>query len=598
MLPATAAKPDTRMSYLERVAADSDPAVRKLAAQAAAAAIDIRGGSVIVSGELQGGVIVERRGTPQTYGDLWDYLRSGIRLLQAMVGDPDSGVREVAEKALVDAIHPMLENEAVRDTLFDALASLPDDALRKVRTEIKHLYALFAKVEKPEFKAATKSEPDVAGRRAGLDILSARLPAAAPIEELASLAYAERWEWGAGELQESIKRVATSMPRAEAAGAMMHLLSATEAPEASFELGAALYAVAAGDDTEASLAALADGGNVAGLVGYLHASIDDGHPDAFDRFLDGPVGRELEASTRLVITVRGPKSDTGWTRLVDLMKVLPVHVGASRMFGWHVGVDETHMIAIVDEWLTKIASQADYNSAVDVVAMMVLQRPQLSAAVEDRITRLVELRSRFPNVGQQSWDWVQLARRRLASDVDALWLNLLQLADAGSLPIFEGSEEQTLVQEAIAAAGPCSLDRVLHVVQNGSWRLRMEFRGWLANVYSATDVVAWIGQDVERARLVASLTGITDGPPSEGVRFLLDKFGTDDEVSSSLYSDFVSGTWWGNESDRLTQQINQLDRWMADRSEPAGVKAWAHMVKQNLKKRREAVLEKEAEERR
>lgn len=595
MLPATAAKPETRMSYLERVAADPHPAVRKLAAQAAAAAIDVRGGIVIVSGELQGGVIVERRGTPQTYEDLWDYLRSGIGMLRAMVGDPDSSVREVAEKALVDAMHPMLENQAVRDTLFNALASLPTDALRRVRTEVKHLYALFAQVEKPEFGAATGSEHDVAGRRAGLDILNAGLPVAAPGEELASLAYAQRWEWEEGELQKSINQIATSMPQADAVAAMTDLLSAREAPEASFELGAALYLVAPGENTKASLAALADRGNVASLVGYLHASIEDGQPDAFDQFLDGPAGLELEPSTRLVITVRGPKSDAGWIRLIDLMKVVPVGIGASRMFGWHVGIDERHLIAIVDEWLTKITSQADYNLAVDAVAAMVLQRPQLSGAVEERIITLVELRSRYPDVGQQNWDWVQLARRRLAGDVDALWLKLLQLADAGSLNLFSGSEEQKLVQEAISAAGSQSLDRVLNTVRTGSWRLQMDFRGWLADVYSPTDVISWTGQDVERARLVASLTGITDGPPSEVVRFLLDNFGADEEVSSSLYSDFVSGAWWGNESDRLTQQINQLDGWIADRNEPAGVKAWAHMVNQNLQKRREAVLQEEAE---
>ncbi|BBX57570.1 hypothetical protein TM48_02008 [Mycobacterium shottsii] len=101
-----------------------------------------------MSGELQGSVIVERRGNPQTYGELVDYLRCAIRVLQSMVGDPDSGVGEVAEKA---AIHPILETEAVRDTLFEALASLPDDALRKVQTEIKHRYALFANVEKPKY---------------------------------------------------------------------------------------------------------------------------------------------------------------------------------------------------------------------------------------------------------------------------------------------------------------------------------------------------------------------------------------------------------------------------------------------------------------
>ncbi|AXN45584.1 hypothetical protein MM1218R_03650 [Mycobacterium marinum] len=136
-----------------------------------------------MSGELQGSVIVERRGNPQTYGELVDYLRCAIRVLQSMVGDPDSGVGEVAEKA---AIHPILETEAVRDTLFEALASLPDDALRKSALRSSTGMRCSPMLRSRNIGAATKSEPDVAGRRAGLD---ARLPAAAPAEEPASLAY-------------------------------------------------------------------------------------------------------------------------------------------------------------------------------------------------------------------------------------------------------------------------------------------------------------------------------------------------------------------------------------------------------------------------
>lgn len=595
MLPATAAKPSIRIGYLERLAADPDPAVRRLATRGAEAAIDVRGGMVMVSGELQGGVIVEPRGTPQTYPEVWEYLRAGIRLLETMASDADADVRDLAQKAMINAIHPMLEIEQVRDTLFDALVALPKEALRKVRTEIKHLEALFTNVEKPEFIAATSSEPNVAGRRAGLDILSGRLPEAAPVEELSSLAFAKRWEWEDDELQRSIIDLATSMPREVAMESVMELLNGPETPEASFELGGALFAVAAGEETLTSLAYLADQGNVAALVGYLHAAIAGGTTDSFDSFLDGPIGSGLEQTTRLMVTVRGPQSTAGWSRLIEIMKVLPVHVGAPRMFGWHVGVEESRIVDILNEWLTKIEVQADYNFAIDVVAMMVYQRPQLSPAVEARISTLVEMRSKFPNLGQQSWDWVQLARRQLDHDVDELLLSLLQQVDSGSLNIWEGTEERALFRDVIGAAGARSLDTVLRLVKSGSWRLRMDFRGWLATLYEASDVVAWVGQDLERARLVASLTGAKGDKPSDVVRFLLDSFGSDDEVASSLYGDFISGSWTGNESDRLNRQIAQLEGWVTSRTEPAGVKKWAAMVIDSMKRRRTAVLEEEAE---
>jgi hypothetical protein len=598
MLPATAAVPSARMAHLERLAVDEDPAVRRLAARGAQAAIDTRGGGVMVSGELQGGVVVEPRGTPQTYGEAWEYVRAGIKLLQAMAGDQDGDVREIAEKALIDAIHPMLEIAELRETLFDALVTLPEDALRKVRTELKHLYALFTQVEKPEFIAATNSEPNVAGRRAGLDLLNARLPDAASVDELSSLAFAKRWEWEDGELQRSITNLATSMPHDEAATALMTLLRGSETPEASFELGGALYAVAPGEDTMLSLAQLADQENLAPLTGYLHASLEDGNADAFDSFLDGPIGSGLEQTTRLALTVRGPQSTPGWSRLLEIMKVLPVHVGAPRIFGWHVGVDESRIVALLDEWLNKIEVQADYSFAIDVVAMMVYQRPQLSADVEARIAALVELRSKFQDLGQQSWDWVQLARRQLSHAANDLLLSLLQQADAGTLNLWEGSEERALFRELVSAAGAKNLDRVLQPLLSGSWRLQMDFRGWLADVYDSNDVIAWVGQDLQRARVVASLTAVQRDTPSDLVRFLLDSFGSDDEIASSLYGDFISGSWTGNESDRLNGQIAQLEAWVTSRTEPEGVKRWAAKVIESMKRRRDGVLEEEAEGRR
>lgn len=598
MLPATAATPSARMRYLERVASHSDFAVRKMAAHAAEKAIDVRGGFVVVSGELQGAVVVEPRGTPDTSEAVWEYVRSGIRLLQSMASDANETVRQVAEKSLVDAIHPMLEIEAVRDALFNALATLPNDALRKTRMAIQNLYALFTTVEKPEFNASTTFKPNIAIRRAGLDILVGRLPSAAPIDELTSLAYAKRWEWEAGELQESIERVATSMPHEEALISLVKLLNAEEIPESSFELGAALYAMVVSDEALAAIAALADRGNMAGLVGYLHAGVEDGHSDAFDVFLDGPLGRDLEPATRLGLTVRGPQSDTGWSRLIDLLKVLPVHIGAPRLFGWHIEIEESRLIAILDEWLSKIEFQPDYNFAVDVAALMVSGRPDSNLDLEGQIMRLVELRSKFPEVAHQSSDWVQLARRQLANRVDELLLSLLQQVDAGSLHILEGSEEQTLIEDAVLAAGSRSLDTVLQLVHTGSWRIQLDFRGWLADLYLATDIIAWVGTDVGRGRLVAKITGISKGQPSDVVRFLLDKFGTDDEVSSSLYGEFISGAWWGNESDRLNDQITQLEGWAASRDESVGVKSWVRKVIENLRRRRDVALEEEDEEQR
>ena len=497
VLPATAARPAARLVYLQAVANDDSGAARRLAVAAAAHAIDARGGTVMVSGELQGGVIVEPRGAPTEWPELWSYIRSAIELLRKRaVEDPESDIREVATKALVDAIHSFLDMQPVRDALFDALASLPPEGRRRAWTEINHLRALFDRVDSPEFSERTDTTHDTAARRAGLDLLVERLPEPDGLDELQVLAAARRWEWEDGELQQKIVTVAKSLPPEEAAASLLDLSVAIPPPEASFEIGAALYAVARGEDTLTALAALADSGNVAGITGYLHASVNDGNASAFDDFLDGPVGERLKATTQLTLTVRGPRSEQGWLRALRLQTTLPVREAAPRMFGWHVGVESEYLSRMLKDWLLRIEEQQDYNAAVDVTAMMLFRQPELDDDLEAAITELVNMRVQFGEIGQQGYDWAQLARRRLAIDPDGLLQILLQLVDCGSLITFEGSEELRLLQETIVAAGPSSLAVVLGMVEAGSWRLQMDFRGWLTSVYGAADLIDWVGDNV------------------------------------------------------------------------------------------------------
>ncbi|WCN83831.1 hypothetical protein [Micromonospora sp. LH3U1] len=599
MLPATAARPDTRMAYLERAAADSSPAVRKLTVSAADHALDAHGGMVMVSGELQGGVVVEPRGTPADLSEAWDYVKSAIALLSAYANDDlEPEIRTAATKALVDAIHPFLEGDAVRDTLFDALASLPPEGRRRAWTAINHLAALFDRVDSPEFAQVVDTKHDTTARRAGLDILIARMPKPDAQEELSVLADARRWEWEDGELQRKIVATAQSLPADEATSSLLTLAQAVPPPEASYEIGAVLYAIASCEETAEKLSLLADASNIASLTGYLQASVNDGKVDAFDAFIDGPVGRGLKAVTRLSLTVRGPRSEVGWDRAVELQAALPVSQGAPRIFGWHTGVEPERILALIKSWIPRITTQQDYNAAVDVTAMMLFQKPELEAAIEEDVAELVSMRSQFGELGQQGYDWVQLAKRRLRTDPQGLLEALLAQVDAGSMMTFDGSEELRLLREAIAAAGPDSLGLVLGKIEGGSWRLQMDFRGWLTNAYAADDLIQWVGEDVECARLVASMSGIGDGGPNEVVQYLLTNFGTDDQLASALYGTFITGSWSGNESVRLNGQIAQLQGWVKDRSVSSGVKSWARTVIGYLNNRLEKVLVEEAEENR
>ena len=124
----------------------------------------------------------------------------------------------------------------------------------------------------------------------------------------------------------------------------------------------------------------------------------------------------------------------------------------------------------------------------------------------------------------------------------------------------------------------------------------MDLRGWITDAYESTTLIEWIGEDLQRARIVASLAGIGSGPPSDVVQFLLTDYRADDQVSSSLHGGFVSGFWWGNESNRLNSQIEQLNTWIDDPNLWRIFAGGRVRLSRALTRRLEVVLVEEAEE--
>lgn len=108
----------------------------------------------------------------------------------------------------------------------------------------------------------------------------------------------------------------------------------------------------------------------------------------------------------------------------------------------------------------------------------------------------------------------------------------------------------------------------------------------------------WVGDDIGRARTVASIAPVGDEAPTPIARFLLGTFSEDEKVASSFWGQFISGFWMGNESDRITRQIEQLKGWRQRAGEPLGVRTWARNVTHDLEARRLVALEREAEDER
>ncbi|HEV3321881.1 MAG TPA: hypothetical protein VG147_06770 [Solirubrobacteraceae bacterium] len=108
-------------------------------------------------------------------------------------------------------------------------------------------------------------------------------------------------------------------------------------------------------------------------------------------------------------------------------------------------------------------------------------------------------------------------------------------------------------------------------------------------------IEGWIDGDVERARIVASITPVEGEEPKPLARCLLQRFGDDEKIGASLAGTFMSGSWTGPESGRLAAQIAQLNSWRSRRDEPLGVRQWASRMVESLEVQRQTALQREAE---
>jgi hypothetical protein len=521
LLPSTAAGPQTRVAYLKKVSLSPDVKVRRLVVKAAEQMLRGRE-SVFASAELFGGVVAEPRGRPETYGEVWDYWREGITLLRRFVDDSDPDIAATALNALIGAIHTHLESGAIRTHFFDVLKSLPQTALSRVRAEVMRLEAFFQRVS------------GVDDRRTVLELLKAELPPLSTrYDELLALSHARPWDFGiGGELLRRITEVSSVVISEAGAPALLDLLG--NDIEASFELGHAIGELIPSDETLIRVASVAGTPNFPALIGYLAGVHKAGTASIFDDFLDGHTGLALDPEVRLRLTVAGPKSEAGWRRAAELAAVLPVGTAARALVGWRSDVESGQLAHFLRDWLDRIDNQNDYNGAVLFTTLAVDSQPPWVDQVDDLIVRLVGLRQRFPNTVQESWDWSQLAKRQLEHQPLELVKQVLALMLEGGVYIFGPGEEHEILENAVTQAGMPAWDLIMATFAEGAGWLQGDFRGWLPNTQPANALVGWVDDDLGRARLAASVATRRDAEPSPLTTYLLERFGSDDQVSAWL----------------------------------------------------------------
>lgn len=583
MLPGTAAVPAQRVEYLAQVARDPRVDVRLRAIEGIARALVARHESIMVSGEVQGGVLVEPRGTPATYGEAGEYRRSAISLLASLLKDDDSTVARAAEDALLKAMHPLIDDAFAGEFLADVLAGLQGPGLQRLRTDAEHLLSMYDRHKQEDRQVVER-----------LDALLARLPTPTGIEHLQVLVHLRRWDLGEGELQTRIDAAVAGLAEEVDRSSMLGLLE-QELP-AAWELGHALASANEfGEELLDFLLSIFDR-NSSALVGYLTAKTESGTEAAFDEFLDSEQAQQLDSRARLAVAVRGPVTDRARRRILDGLRGLEVADGVAALFGWHRNLSDEEVATILDDWMARLSSQRDYNAVVDWLSLWLPSEEGIPDWMRDRAWHLISLRSEYPDLSQEGWDWGRIASGLVDERGMELARLILDLVESGSQMIHQSDDEAALLARCVVLHPEEAWDEIAQrLTSEKSWRVQMQIRGWLLHSFPSEIIERWVGDDIDRAQIVASIASPGGAEPTAVASFLLDRFGTDKQVSSGLWGEFVSGSWTGPESERNARKIEQLNGWRQRAELPLGVRTWASEMIQYLEASRQSALEREAE---
>jgi hypothetical protein len=582
-LPGTAALPEQRLGYLRQAAADPRAVVRLLVVQATEKGLRPHE-SIAVSGEIQGGVLVEPRGSAKTWADVGQYRRELLVLLNELRSDEDNEVARAAADVLRNALHFLIDDPFAGTTLRDMLLTFTGDDLRQLRVDLEHYVHLHRRHDidhnqrSKRFLAAAES-------------LQQRLPPVEGMEEVDLLLRLQRFDLAEGELRRRMACAVSNLGSADRLGVLERL--SVEQP-ASYELGRAL--AEAGGQSTAVVDALVGHfeANPNALVGYLQGLVAKGNEFAYDEFLGSEAASGLDLRSKLNVAVTGPATSSARERVAQGIADLSVRDAAAVMFRWGQHLDDEAKAAMLVDWVRRVADQDDYNAAVDWVGITLLDEPVASVLLEP-IWDLLKLRSSYPSLGHQKWSWAGLAGGLIERHSMELLALLLDLIENDTAMVHAGDEDAGLIQACLKhdpEPGWAELGRRLE--QPDQWRLPVRVCGWIQSDVPVDVFKAWVGSSVERARIVASITDVGAAEPTDLAVFLLETF-DDDRVRSSLSATFRSGSWVGSWSSRITGQIEQLTGWMTDRANGPGVRRWAKDMVDSLRLDRDAAIEREEE---
>ncbi|WP_410677281.1 hypothetical protein [Amycolatopsis sp. cmx-4-68] len=573
MLPTTAAAPSARVAHLRTVSGSDDPRRRWLAIAAAKRGLTGHE-TAIISSETQGGILVERRGRPATWGDLHRYREDMTTILALLTRDDDSTVASDAGTALINAMASCLPNARTRSHLARAIVDSPEFVVIKAHTEVARRHTLHERMASSAGPDDEDAQLELRARIEALEDFRKALPDPTAAQSLESLLNSRRWDFPDDELQRRITETVARLPADQRA--LRLLDSLRQQPAAAYEAGYALGGITHDNPgTLEQLSELANSGDDAGLVGYLHALVKAGNPSAFDQYLDSDVSTSLNDAARLRVSVRGPINDAGWDRVVALSHRLEPADGARGLLGWHQHLSQDRLRCLLTDWIPRITTQDDFNAVVDLVHLALPVLPSTYVdSVDPLIDELLRLRTRFDELARLEWDWEQLGRRQLSVAPQQLLATLLDIVETGTYYPDAVGDDENLLRAAVIATGAKGWTDVMLSIEHGSHQARLAAGRWLGATADVDTERTWVGDSLDRARLVASVTHVGDDCIDPVAMFLITDFAYDEQVAQHLRDSLIPSFWVGSETYQHEATIDQVRSWLDRNSLSATADLW------------------------
>ncbi|MBF6611613.1 MAG: hypothetical protein IVW55_00610 [Chloroflexi bacterium] len=556
---------------------DSDSlALRMLALDAVASALQGHEVATIVP---EATVIPRSRWRPKTWGEVSEYKRQMLTILDQGFSDREPEVRKKALQVFLDNARWLVEGGMAEDAVsrFVELSGENEE-------EDRNIWEHMMEVLNWSGERLTEQQRETLERNLGRfygDSLADR------IKRYVGRRSSVDWSIGHKNQELDPNKIASELAE-EALTRLNELRSVLPwltSPDAE---NAWIFARRLGQlDTEhiwlePLLEATRTGNNAQPLSLYLSGRAEAGEQEWRENLLDK--WSEDEALSRIVFeaTRLGASSERGVTRLLKLVDKQWVKPDMLRLLGygaWAQGLPAYQVEQILRRILADPSTQATGAAALILIGWVQDKSQPIDDKVKTLIWEILERPSGWNGPVDLEYEWEQLAKILLPGEPARL-ARLILMIIAQAPGLHHG--RVTLLSEALAIE-PAAVWQVI-----GEALLRSPSRYYLTWALEESGFISqvpleilkpWLAKKKAKgAQAIAVILKPGGEQLSELVRLLISEYG--DQVGGTLAGNFFSGGFMGSEAEYFQQKLNIARRWQHD--EDAHVREWAFSLARSL----------------